>query len=295
MNTRLRFAYLIILFIFSYPFHCTSFDDVSFQPTPSPLRLSTDPRLFIPIVISGQAAVPSLPPISAWQIQYTGELDTQLEVDVFNLDLFDTPPATIQALQTRGVYVMCYFSAGSYEDWRPDADQFPTEVLGNDLEGWSGERWLDIRRLDLLVPIMESRLDLAVQKGCQGVDPDNVNGFENDTGFPLTFEDQLIYNRFLSRAAHLRGLTIGLKNDLDQIPELVSDFEWVINEECFTYQECHLLAPFIDAGKPVFVIEYELAPEAFCPDANRMGFLALHKHLELDAYRTDCGAFRSEP
>lgn len=231
----------------------------------------------------------------SWQIQYTGEIDINLDVEVFNLDLFDTPPDLIQELRKRGVFVMCYFSAGSYEDWRPDVFRFPPEVLGKDMEGWPGEKWLDIRRLDVLAPIMEARLDLAVEKGCDGVDPDNVNGYENDTGFPLTAEDQLAYNRFLSTAAHERGLAIGLKNDLGQIIDLVPYFDWIINEECFSYQECHMLHPFKEAGKPVFVIEYELAPEEFCPQANQMGFNALIKHWELDAYRIDCYQFSVEP
>jgi hypothetical protein len=235
----------------------------------------------------------TLPPRVSWQIQYTGEIDISLDVDVFNLDLFDTTPDVIDTLHQRGVFVICYFSAGSYEDWRPDSSQFPTEVLGKDLEGWPGEKWLDIRRLDLLAPIMEARLDLAVQKGCDGVDPDNVNGYTNDTGFPLTYDDQITYNVFLAQAAHLRGLAIGLKNDLEQVPDLLPYFDWILNEECFTYQECDQLLPFIQAGKPVFVIEYELTPPEFCPQANQMGFNALHKHWELDAYRTDCREFSS--
>ncbi len=226
------------------------------------------------------------------QIQYTGEIDINLNVNVFNLDLFDTSPEIIEALNRRGVFVMCYFSAGSYEDWRPDSSQFPAEVLGNDMAGWPGEKWLDIRRLDLLAPIMEARLDLAVQKGCDGVDPDNVDGYTNDTGFPLNYEDQITYNVFLAQAAKARGLAIGLKNDIQQIPDLLPYFDWLLNEECFTYRECNQLLPFIHAGKPVFVIEYDLPPRRFCWRANRMGFNALHKNRELDAYRTDCRRFR---
>ncbi|MEM3432739.1 MAG: endo alpha-1,4 polygalactosaminidase [Candidatus Methanomethyliaceae archaeon] len=232
-----------------------------------------------------------LPQTVRWQIQYTGEMDTSLDVGMYNLDLFETPSETIASLRQRDIFVMCYFSAGSYEDWRPDAPLFPEVVLGKDMEGWAGERWLDIRRIDLLAPIMEARLDLALQKGCDGVDPDNVNGYANDTGFPLTAEDQLSYNVFLSQAARRRGLAIGLKNDLEQIPVLVAYFDWVLNEECFTYQECDRLLPFLHEGKPVFVIEYERMPSEFCPQAVQMGFNALHKRWELDAYRVDCHEF----
>ncbi len=229
-----------------------------------------------------------LPQHARWQIQYTGDLTTHLAVDVFNLDLFDTPPATIAALRERGIFVMCYFSAGSYEDWRPDASRFPPEVLGQDMEGWPGEKWLDIRQIEVLLPILEARLDLAVAKGCDGVDPDNVDAYTHATGFPLTAEDQLRFNIAVAQAAHRRGLRVGLKNDLDQIPALLPYFDWIINEECFSWGECDRLLPFVQAGKPVFVIEYERMPADFCPQALQMGFNALHKHWELDAYRVDC-------
>ncbi len=271
-------------------------------PTDTPLRFAVSttsemnaatPKAYSPIVTLRERR--PLPQQARWQIQYTGEISTGLEVDVFNLDLFDTSPETLARLHERGVFVMCYFSAGSYEDWRPDASLFPAEVLGKDMEGWPGEKWLDIRRIDLLAPIMQARLDLAVSKGCDGVDPDNVNGYTNDTGFSLKADDQKRYNIFLAEAARQRGLFVGLKNDLEQIPELLPYFDWVINEECFSYGECELLLPFIQAGKPVFVIEYELEPSAFCPQALQMNFNALRKNWELDAYRVDCWEWSAHP
>jgi len=249
---------------------------------------STQPTVNTPTVSPSE-------PISAfsamelsWQIQYSGEMDYSLDVDVYNLDLFDTTSESIANLKERGIFVMCYFSAGSHEDWRPDANDFPDATLGKSMQGWAGETWLDIRQIDELRPIIEKRLDLATLKGCNGVDPDNVNGYENDTGFSLTYSDQIAFNTFLADEAHKRGLLVGLKNDLNQITELVSYFDWVINEECFSYGECSLLLPFIKAGKPVFVIEYELSPQEFCAQSNQMNFNALYKNLELDAYRVAC-------
>ncbi len=256
--------------------------------TETPAPPTALPPTSTPVPPTPTAAIwqPSL--ISSWQIQYTGEIDTSLDVDIYNLDLFDTSSGTIAGLHTRGIKVMCYFSAGTFEDWRPDVDQFPASVLGNNLEDWPGEKWLDIRSLQILGPIMLARLDLARQKGCDGVDPDNVDTYTNDSGFPLTAADQLAYNIFLAEAAHQRGLAVGLKNDLEQIPELVGYFDWAVNEECFTYEECDLLLPFIEAGKPVFMIEYEVPPDEFCPHANELNFNAIHKTYELDAYRTAC-------
>jgi len=227
-------------------------------------------------------------PGTSWQIQYEGELDLSLNVEIYNLDLFETSKDTIDDLHEFGKKVMCYFSAGSYEEWRPDADQFPDSVLGNEMDGWPGEKWLDIRQLDILSPIMTNRLELALEKGCDGVDPDNVHGYENDTGFPLSYDDQLTYNKWLAESAHVRGLAIGLKNDILQIDDLVSYFDWELNEECFQYNECEHLTPFIDADKPVFGIEYTGDPESFCPKANAANFDWLKKNLELDAWRIAC-------
>jgi hypothetical protein len=136
---------------------------------------------------------------------------------------------------------------------------------------------------------MEARMDLAVSKQCDGVDPDNVDGYANDTGEALTYNDQLTYNRWLAAEAHARGLSIGLKNDLNQIEDLLSDFDFAINEQCFQYDECELLLPFIDAGKAVFGIEYNQKPKVFCPQANALGFssLKLKKNLK-GGKRVDC-------
>jgi len=226
--------------------------------------------------------------VTSWQIQFSGELVTALDVQMYDLDLFDTPQEVFDQIHADGHWVVCYFSAGSWEDWRSDANQFPVSVLGNDLDDWPGERWLDIRQLDILGPIMGARLDLAAQKRCDGVDPDNMDGYANVTGFPLTALDQLTYDTWIANQAHARGLSVGLKNDLNQIPDLVSSFDWLLNEQCFQYNECDLLLPFIQAGKPVFGIEYQGDSTEFCPQANAMNLNTLKKHLELDAWREAC-------
>lgn len=227
-------------------------------------------------------------PGTGWQWQLSGTLDTSIEVEMYDIDLFDTLQPVIDGLHDDGRIVVCYFSAGSWEDWRPDKEDFPPEVLGNDLDGWEGERWLDVRRIDILGPIMEARLDLAELKGCDGVEPDNVDGYANDTGFPLNATDQLAYNLFLATEAHERGLSVGLKNDLDQIGDLLPHFDWALNEECFAFDECDLLDPFVAAGKAVFGVEYIGDPASFCPAANAKSFSWLMKNWDLDEWRIDC-------
>jgi hypothetical protein len=256
--------------------------------------LAADPQnTYLPLAM--RSAPTSTPPSwwqpgpgTSWQIQFTGVLNLSLEVQMYDLDLFETAPEVIAGLHAESRRVVCYFSAGSWEDWRPDAAQFPESVLGNDLEGWPGERWLDIRQLGVLGPLMSARLDLAGQKSCDGVDPDNVEGYANNSGFPLTAQDQAVYNTWLAEQAHSRGLAVGLKNDLAQVSDLINYFDWQLNEQCFQYNECDLLLPFIQAGKPVFSIEYQGNPASFCPQANSMNFDTLQKNLDLDAWRVAC-------
>jgi len=228
-------------------------------------------------------------PNTTWQWEIDdGEIDTSLNVDMYDIDLFQTPQSTIDKLHADGRKVICYFSAGSYENWRPDIAAFPSAIKGNDLQGWDGEKWLDIRRIDLLSPIMLARLDLAVAKNCDGVEPDNIDGYTNNTGYPLTGQDQITYNRWLATQAHQRNLSIGLKNDLEQISALIDDFDWALSEECVQYQDCDKLSPFVDAGKAVFGVEYKGDPAVFCPDLNQKQFSWLRKNLGLDTWVQDC-------
>ena len=156
------------------------------------------------------------------------------------------------------------------------------------MQGWAGEQWLDIRQLQVLAPIMQARLDMCQRKGFDGVEFDNVDGYTNDTGFPLTANDQLAYNTWLAQEAHARGMSAGLKNDLDQVTQLVPSFDWALDEQCFQYQECDLLTPFIRAGKAVFEVEYSLNTSQFCQEADALDFNSLRKDPALDATRTAC-------
>jgi hypothetical protein len=108
------------------------------------------------------------------------------------------------------------------------------------------ERWLDIRRLDMLRPTMALRFDLCRSKRFDAIDADEADGNANDTGFSLTTADQLVYNRMLATLAHERGLFI------NQIPDLVTDFDFAINESCVAYNECDTLVPFIRAANRYF-------------------------------------------
>jgi hypothetical protein len=224
-----------------------------------------------------------------WQLQ--GDIDTSYEADVYDIDMFDSPKSVIAELHAQDRHVVCYISAGSYEKWRPDKDKFPRKVLGEPLDNWPGERWLDIRRLDVLKPIMKARIRKCDRKGFDGIEFDNVDAYTykaRATGFDLNKQDELDYLAFLSRFAHKRGLAAGLKNLPQLGEELEPKWDFVVNEQCFQYEECEEYLAFIDADKPVFNVEYELEVEEFCPQANEWGFTSQRKDYDLFAPREAC-------
>ena len=224
-----------------------------------------------------------------WQLQLSGKVDTSVRAQVFDIDLLTNSRTVVRTLRRKHRRVLCYFSAGTNESFRSDAQQYPPETRGQPLADYPDEQWLDIRQIDKLKPLIERRLDRCKAYGYGGADFDNVDGYANRTGFPLKARDQLRFDRYLARAAHARGLAAGLKNDLGQVPALARSFDFAVNEQCFQYHECGVLHRwFIQRGKPVFHVEYELRPSQFCERATRLGFSSLYKRLDLGAYRVAC-------
>lgn len=225
---------------------------------------------------------------TTWQWQLTGTVDLGIDAAVFDLDGFDTSKATIDKLHQQGRRAICYIDAGSYENWRSDAGTFPTKVLGNTMDGWPGERWLDVRQLDVLKPIMANRIQMCKDKGFDAIEADNVDGYSNSTGFPISSSQQIAYNRMLAALAHERGLSIGLKNTPDLVGDLLNNFDFAVVEQCYQYRECPAFSPFITQGKAVLHVEYSGPLSRFCPTTKALGFSSLLKRLDLDAWRQVC-------
>jgi hypothetical protein len=275
--------------------------------TPAPTLPATPEPVTTPVTVPvttpappASAPLPTPAPwkpalTDTWQWQLTGSVNTSYAATIYDIDLFDSSIATIGALHGAGKKVICYFSAGSAESWRTDFGNFATTDMGSALDGWTGERWLDTGSANVRA-IMRQRLDLAQSKGCDGVEPDNVDGYSNKTDFALTEATQLNYNRFLATEAHRRGLVIALKNDVDQLAELVDDFDFAVNEQCHQYDECGAYKVFIAAGKPVFNAEYAKIyrtagsdRDALCVASKKLGLKTLVLGLELnDAFRFSC-------
>ncbi len=226
----------------------------------------------------------------SWQWQLSGRVDTSVRAKVYDIDA-EVPRRVVRTLHARGRRVVCYLSAGSFENWRRDRAAFPESVKGRPLDGWPGERWLDIRELAVLLPIMAARMDACRRKGFDAVEPDNVDGYANDTGFPLTAADQRRFNIALARLAHARGLGVGLKNDIDQVAVLEPYFDFAVNEQCRQFRECRAYRPFLRAGKAVLHAEYRLTGARWsrlCQESRRLHLSSIRKHLSLGAWRRSC-------
>jgi hypothetical protein len=235
--------------------------------------------------VAGARWIPK--PGTTWQWQLNGSVDLSVDAQVYDVDGFTTSADTVRELHNRGRKVICYVEVGSAEDFRPDHGAWPKEVLGKD-NGWKGEKWIDIRNPEKLKPVIAARFDMCRDKGFDGIEPDLMDGYANDTGFPITAAHQLAFNRWVADIAHARGMSVGLKNDVEQVPQLVGSFEFAVNEECAEFDECDGLKPFIDAGKAVFHAEYKAAPASFCAESKALKLSSVKKNLNLDAARTTC-------
>jgi hypothetical protein len=205
--------------------------------------------------------------------------------DVFDVDLYagngtSLNTAAVQQIHARHAHAVCYVDAGTWENWRPDAARFPKSLLGKG-NGWPGERWLDIRATKVLLPLIDARVAKCEKAGFDAVDFDNVDGYANTTGFPLTGAEQLRFDKAIARLAHHRGMSVGLKNDLDQLGALRASFDFAVNEQCFAFGECGLYDGWVKARKPVVQIEYSGDTKAICLAANAQGRDAMIKALAL--------------
>ncbi len=223
------------------------------------------------------------PSTAPWQFQLQGRVDTSIEAPVYEVDGFDVSRATVKKLHSLGRKVICYIDVGSWENYRRDARRFPRSVIGRKYDGYPDERWLDIRRFHEFAGPIKDRIRMCARKGFDGLEPDNINGWENPTGFPLTARHQLRFNRWIARIAHRNGLAVGLKNDGRQARKLVRNFDFAVVEQCFQYSECGQYRPFIRQRKAVFSVEYELRRPAFCARAEQRRFSAISKEYDLFA------------
>jgi len=225
-----------------------------------------------------------------WQIGGSGPLDTSFDVQMYDIDLFENTAATIASLKAAGRKVVCYFDT-AYEPGRSDS-AILAPYKHNAVKGWPGQYWLDVREPAVLAA-MKARIALAQSKGCDGIEADDVDSQSNNPGTGITPAEQQAFIKALAAESHARGMAYGLKSDIDDVAAVLDDVDFDINEECFKFNECDALLPFIKAGKAVFEAEYTagtlstLGPSV-CPQSNALNIDTIVKHLDLGAPRYSC-------
>ncbi|GGM36891.1 endo alpha-1,4 polygalactosaminidase [Micromonospora sonchi] len=222
-----------------------------------------------------------------WQWQLTGVLDPAVEADVFVLDPVATTAAQTTELRSRGRRLICQVHVGSVHPDDPDAGRYPPPVRGA-TSSRTGRTWLDVRRWETLRPVLADRFRLCRGKGFGAVVLADADGYDQGSGFPLAFDDQLAFNRRVATLARSLDLSPGLLGALAQVAALAPDFDFAVNEECVRLKRCAKLLPFVDAGKPVFHVEYTGTTTDFCVTSVGYGFASILKNRTLDAWRQPC-------
>jgi len=229
-------------------------------------------------VMAAYAAVPS------FVYSINGAVGDKYPVNTVFVDLFDSSTTRISNLKKQNKTVICYFSAGSAENWRPDYSKYPKAALGKAMSGWAGEKWVDYRNAGVM-KILENRINLAKSKGCNGVDPDNVDGHLNATGFPLTDRTQRDFLESMSSSAKVAGLLIGLKNSAETAADLERVTDFVVVEECEKYKECSKYNAFSVNKKPIYQIEYRSKSSTLCANAAKRGASLIFANSALTSFQ----------
>jgi hypothetical protein len=183
-------------------------------------------------------------------------------------------------LHAVGQRAICYIDVGTAENWRSDYGRFPASVLGSS-NGWPGENWLNVADLATLEPIMAARFGMCQAAGYDAVEPDNMDGYENPTGFSITAVQQAAYDEWIAQEVHSLGMAVFEKNDPDQASTLEPYFDGVIDEQCNQYSECSAYNSYLSAGKPVLNAEYS-GGTSFCAADNAAGIMGALYALALD-------------
>jgi len=212
-----------------------------------------------------------------WNIALGSKFDISNEpAKILEVDLESTSASTIRDYQSRGKKIICYFSGGTVEDYRDYYDDYKkvSGLVRNKYEAWPRERWLDYR-VSGYKPLIKQRMQEAVNKGCDGIDVDNVDGYQvsdvKSWSDPLTKQDAINFTSWLGQTAHDMGLAIGLKNCLDIVDTVGKYYDFAVNEGCIRRNECYWYKNFLATGKPVLGITYyglSANREALCKNLN---------------------------
>ncbi len=226
-----------------------------------------------------------------WDWQLTQPFNLNRDVEVYALDADSVTSDQVKSLNNRGIKTICYVSIGTIEEYRDDKKYFPKQVIGKVYGEWPDERFLDIRKTDILLPIMQTRFQKCKNMGFSAIEPDNMDIHINDSGFDISAQNMVSYIRSLADIAHHMGLEFAQKNVPDLTPFLVDKLDFVMTENCFEDQWCRDITPYITAGKDVLAAEYTTDKHQMhkaCNFAKQNNIHMIFKTHDLNQETTNC-------
>jgi len=228
---------------------------------------------------------------SYWDWQLSAPFDLNRSVKIYALDPDNVSRRQIEALKNRDIKTVCYVSIGTLENYREDVADFPANIIGKTYEEWPDERFLDIRRHDLLFLLMRARFQRCKDRGFDAIEPDNMDVHDNESGCDVTREDMLSYILGLAEIAHDMGLEFAQKNVPELTAPLAAKLDFIIMEECYKDGWCEDALPYLRLGKDVLDAEYRESGtnrDAACAYAGNHGIKMIFKTLDLTADLWSC-------
>ncbi len=247
------------------------------------------PFALVILLASGTIALAQGGP--AWDWQLSEPFDFARNVAIMDTDPDSVTAAQIAALNARGVMTICYVSVGTLENYRTDVGAFPALVVGKVYDDWPDERFLNIERRDILLPLMQARFQHCKDMGFTAIEPDNMDVYTNDSGFDLGISATTRYVFALADIAHGMGLKIGQKNVPELTAYLAQKFDFVITEDCFSDGWCPQVAAYAAQGKPILAAEYtdtDVNWPAACAYGAANGYSMILKDRDLNAELQTC-------
>jgi len=245
-------------------------------------------------------------PLTSWQYAIGEPFPIAVPTNIGNVEAYDIDEgneagtstsqvaASVAAIHASGAKAICYVETGGWESYRSDASEYSSAILSSTVAGYTDERYVDIRQWSddpgptglTLGQILTARFQLCKDEGFDGVETDLDDTYTDSTGFPLTMANELTFTTDMVGVIHGLGMAWFLKNDING-DSLITDIEpladGTVNEQCWQYDECSALEPFVQAGKPVLNVEYANEAETTtCPEALAFPMATMHTDVDLD-------------
>jgi len=226
-----------------------------------------------------------------WQLKAPADLDR--DVEMLALDPRLVTVDKLQRLHAEGINTVCHVNAGTIAETDPGFSNFPPAVIGNAHKTRPNERYLDIRWIEIVVPLITRKFVACKTQGFTAIEPDGLDVYTQNSSFTITAADTVHYATTLAHVAHGLGLGIAQKNVPELTEALLPHFDFAITESCFETGTCEQIAAYPKANKPAFNAEYTDVDIDFakaCAEGARLNINMIRKDRPVTAPVIFCQA-----